>query len=285
MNRKTDRLAAQSDLILGKKRMHSTAISACIICFNEEQNIRRCLESCKWVDEIIVVDSMSQDRTLEIARQYTDKIYEKEWPGYVDQKNFALSKASGEWVLSIDADEEISGDLQDEIRREIQKKEPKDAYKMPRLSFYQGRWIRHSGFYPDRKLRLFRRNKGCWVGKRVHERIQVDGQIGLLKSDLLHYPYEGVISGQVQAENSFSDLLAQNIYEQGKRYRLPLLLFRPLFKFIEVYFIKLGFLDGFAGFIIAVTSAYAMFLRYVKLRELERVKANEAIGESSPHPD
>ncbi|MCK4816068.1 glycosyltransferase family 2 protein [bacterium] len=187
-----------------------STISICIICFNEEKNIRRCLESSTWADEIIAVDSMSQDRTLEIVREYTDKVYQKAWSGYIDQKNFALSKAKSDWVLSIDADEEISQGLQEEIRKEIEKKDAKDGYRIPRLSFYQGRWIKHSGFYPDRQLRLFRRNKGYWVGKRVHERVHVNGEIGLLKSDLLHYPYRNTISGQLQTIDKFSGLLAKN---------------------------------------------------------------------------
>jgi len=243
-------------------------ISICIICFNEEKNIRRCLESSKWAEEIVVVDSMSQDRTVEIAREYTDKVYQREWPGYIDQKNFALSKAKNDWILSFDYDEEISQSLQYEIMREIEKQDAKDGYRIPRLSFYQGRWIKHSGFYPDRQLRLFRRNKGYWVGKRVHEKVHVNGEIGLLKKDLFHYPYKGTISGQVQTVDKFSSLLAENRFQEGERYSLFLLLLRPPIKFIEVYFFRLGLLDGLAGFIIALTSAYAMFVRYVKLREL-----------------
>ncbi len=243
-------------------------ISICIICFNEEKNIRRCLENSTWAEEIVVVDSMSQDGTVEITREYTDKVYQREWPGYIDQKNFALSKAKNDWILSVDADEEISQDLQYEIRKEIEKEHTKDGYRIPRRSFYQGRWIKHSGFYPDRQLRLFRRNKGYWVGKRVHEKVHVNGEIGLLKKDLLHYPYKGTISGQVQTVDKFSSLLAENKFQEGERYSLFLLLLRPPIKFIEVYFFRLGLLDGLAGFIIALTSAYAMFVRYVKLREL-----------------
>jgi len=243
-------------------------ISICIISFNEEQNIRRCLESATWADEIIVVDSMSQDKTVEIVREYTDNVYQKAWPGYVEQKNFALSKAKGEWILSVDADEEITESLRNEILDEIQKDGAKDGYRIPRRSFYLGRWINHSGYYPDRQLRLFRRKRGHWTGGRVHERVDVQGSIGELKGDLLHYPYKGIISGQLQTVNSFSSLMAEDMYERGKRYHTSLLLLRPTFKFFEVYLLKLGFLDGVAGFIIAVTSAYAMFVRYVKLREL-----------------
>ena len=245
-------------------------VSVCIICFNEERNIRRCLESVVWADEIVVVDSMSQDKTVETVKGYTDQLYQRAWTGYLDQKNFALSKASGEWILSLDADEEVTQSLRDEIRMEIAKSEPSNGYRMPRRSFYQGRWIYHSGFYPDKQLRLFRREQGHWVGGRVHERVEVQGSIGELKNDLLHYPYQGVISGQLATVNRFSSLLAEDLYAKGKRYRLALLLTRPPFKFLEVYFLKLGFLDGLAGLIIAVSSAYAMFVRYVKLRELEK---------------
>lgn len=246
------------------------ALSICIICFNEEENIRRCLESSKWADEIIVVDSMSQDRTVEIAKEYTENVYQREWSGYVEGKNFALSKATCEWVLSLDADEQIPEELRVEIGEVIGKKRAKEGYTLPRLSFYQGRWIKHSGFYPDRQLRLFKRHEGSFVGKRVHERVQVNGEVGHLTNNLLHYPYRGTISGQVQTIDSFSTLLAQNLHEQGKRYSPLLLLSRPPFKFIEVYLLRLGFLDGIAGFVIALSSAYAVFVRYVKLRELER---------------
>jgi glycosyltransferase involved in cell wall biosynthesis len=246
------------------------SLSVCIICYNETRNIRRCLDSITWADEIIVVDSLSNDDTTEITRQYTTSLFQRSWTGYADQKNFALSKAQGNWVLSLDADEAVSPALREEILDEIAKPEAKDGYRIPRRSFYQGRWITHSGFYPDRQLRLFRRKKGRWVGRRVHERVEIKGRIGGLKNDLLHYPYKGVISGQLQTVDNFSGLIAEDMYENGKRFRLILLLFRPLFKFIEVYLLKKGFLDGLPGLIIAVTSAYALFVRYVKIRELEK---------------
>ena len=246
------------------------ALSVCVICFNEEKNIRRCLESLSWADEVIVVDSMSEDKTVEIAGEYTNTVFQRPWTGYVDQKNFALSKAHGDWILSVDADEEITPVLRDEILAEIIKHDAKDGYRIPRRSYYQGRWINHSGFYPDRQLRLFRRGRGSWIGKRVHERVQIQGSIGDLRNDLLHYPYNGVISGQVQTVDKFSSLIAEDMYEKEKRYHFLLLILRPFFKFVEVYFLKLGFLDGMAGLVIAVNSAHAMFIRYVKLREIEQ---------------
>ncbi len=245
-------------------------LSACIICHNEDRNIQRCLESLhEWVHEIVVVDSMSMDRTVEIAKGYTDRIFQRPWPGYAGQKNFALSKAESDWVLSLDADEAVSRALRDEISAEIAKPDTLDGYRMPRHSFYQGRWINHSGYYPDRQLRLFRREKGRWVGGRVHERMEIDGRVGDLKQDLFHYPYGGRISGQLRTVNSFSTLLAKDMYDRGKRFHLALLFSRPLFKFLEVYVLKRGFMDGLPGLIIAVSDAYAMFVRYVKLREIE----------------
>jgi len=237
--------------------------------------MRRCLDSSTWADEIVVVDSMSQDGTVAIAREYTDKVYQQAWPGYMEQKNFALSKTHGDWVLSLDADEEVSSDLREEILTEIGKPDANDGYRIPRRSFYQGRWINHSGFYPDRQLRLFRSDCGRWTGARVHERVEIQGSVGHLRHDLLHYPYKGTISGQLQTVNSFSSLLAQDMYEKGKRYHLWLLVLRLAFKFLEVYVFKLGFLDGLAGFIIAITSAYALFVRYVKLRKIENRFGNQ----------
>ncbi|MBL7211216.1 MAG: glycosyltransferase family 2 protein [Desulfobacteraceae bacterium] len=250
-------------------------LSVCIICYNEARNIRRCLDSIKWVDEIVIVDSMSSDDTVNIARQYTGSIFQRSWTGYADQKNFALSKARGNWVLSLDADEEVTPVLRDEILTEIDKATAKNGYRMPRRSFYQGRWINHSGFYPDRQLRLFRRNKGRWVGGRVHERVEIEGSIGDLKNDLLHYPYQGVISGQLQTVDNFSGLIASDRHEKGERFHLSLLLLRPLFKFLEVYLLKRGISDGVPGLIIAVTSAYAVFVRYVKIREIEKKLGNQ----------
>ena len=245
-------------------------LSVCIICYNEAQNIGRCLDNVKWADEIIIVDSMSSDDTVDIARQYTGSVFQRSWTGYADQKQFALSKACGSWVLSLDADEEVTPVLREEILSEIDKSGAKNGYRMPRRSFYQGRWINHSGFYPDRQLRLFRRNKGRWVGGRVHERVEIEGSVGDLKNDLLHYPYKGVISGQLQTVDNFSGLIASDRYDKGSRFHLILLLFRPMFKFFEVYLLKRGFLDGLPGLIIAVTSAYALFVRYVKIREIEK---------------
>ena len=162
-------------------------ISAIVITFNEEQNIRAALDSLRWADEIIVVDSESADRTVEIARRFTDQIYVRPWPGYSAQKNFAASQASFEWIFSLDADERVSDELARELEQIKQGSEPAAAgFEMPRLTWYLGRWIKHSGWYPDRKLRLYNRNRGRWRGDFVHEAIEVEGKVARLKGDLLH---------------------------------------------------------------------------------------------------
>ena len=241
-------------------------ISVCVICFNEEKNIARCLNSVIWADEIIVVDSLSADATVDIARKYTEMVFERPWPGYVEQRNFALTQSTGDWVFFIDADEEVSSDLKDEILNKV-KEDESDAFKIPRKTFYQGKWINHSGYYPDHVLRFFRRGKAKWVGKRVHERLEINGKIDYLKNDLFHYPYGDRISGQILTVDEFSSLQAEDLWDKGVRYSTLKLIFRPFYKFIEVYFFNKGFLDGAAGFIIAVMSAFNVFVRYVKLRE------------------
>jgi glycosyltransferase involved in cell wall biosynthesis len=246
------------------------SISVCIICFNEERNIRRCLESASWAEETIVVDSLSQDGTMDIVRRFPVRTYQREWTGYVDQKNYALSKANGEWILSLDADEEVTTALRDEILNEVEKERTWDGYRIRRKSFFQGRWMSHCGFYPDRQLRFFRRDRAKWVGERLHERLEVSGSVGDLGNDLLHYPYKGTISGLVRTVDVYSGLYAKDMYEEGKHCRVVKLIFRPLFKFAEIYFLKFGFLDRMPGFLIAVTFSYGMFIRYLKLKELER---------------
>lgn len=258
--------------------MGQLSLSASIICFNEEKNLKRCLESVSWADEIVVVDSFSKDRTLEIAKEYTDRVFQRRWTGYRDQKNFAMSKCEENWILSLDADEEVSCALREEIQQEVHPPDGKEGYLMPRRSCYLGRWINHSGFYPDRQLRLFKRGFGAWVGGRVHERVEVQGRVGNLKNDLLHYPYEGSISGILRKVDAFSSLTAEDMYDRGKRYRLTQLMVRPVTKFMEVYLLKLGFLDGLPGFIIAGMSSFTMFVRYSKLRELE-MRARECSPE------
>jgi glycosyltransferase involved in cell wall biosynthesis len=250
--------------------MSPEKLSVCIITYNEEENIRDCLESVKWADEIVVVDSYSQDNTLSIVKEYTDKIIQRNWPGHIEQKNFAIDQAAGDWLLGLDADERISPELKKEIKDVLEGRIKKaDGYYCPRHSFYLGRWINHGGWYPDYKLRLFRKGKGRWEGKNPHDMVKMDRRAAYLKGELKHYVYKN-ISHQLKTVDSFSTITAKGFHEEGKKFNLILLLFRPWIRFFEMYIIKKGFLDGLPGFIIAVITSYYVFLKYAKLWEIEK---------------
>lgn len=246
-------------------------ISACITAGNEEQGIRRCLDSVKWADEIVVVDSFSDDKTAEISREYTDRVYQHRWLGYIGQKNLIKDLASHEWILFIDADEEVSPKLRDAILEEFESGNSRNynGYQFPRLVWYLGRWIRHGDWYPDMKLRLFRKEKGRCSGQEPHDRIELDGPVKTIKADLFHYTYSD-IADQVRTSNRFSSITAESHRLKGRSFRMIDLLFRPTFKFFRYYILKLGFLDGMAGLIIAVNTAYTVFVKYAKLWELEK---------------
>ena len=247
------------------------SISAVVICFNEEENIRECLASLAWVDDLVVVDSESSDRTADIAREFTERVVERPWPGYVEQKNFAVDQAEHNWVLSVDADEVITPELRDEICALLSSGgELAMGYSFPRRTFYLGRWIRHGGWYPDSAIRLFQKSKGKFVGDDPHDRVEVDGVNGHLKSDLVHFNYKD-ISDQLATVDRFSSVAARVMHEKGKKPSLLKMIFKPPIKFLETYIWKLGILDGMAGFVIAAISSYYMFLKFAKLWELQRV--------------
>ncbi len=246
-------------------------ISACIIAFNEKTNIRRCLESLKWLDEIIVVDSYSTDGTEKMAREYTDKVIQHPWSGYINQKNYALQLAGNDWVISLDADELISEELKLKITQEWAAKgyELYDGYFMPRCTFYLGKWIKHGGWYPDYKLRLFRKSLGSWGGADPHDRVELRGRTKKIKGGLLHYNYKN-ISDQIKTIDHFSDVATTVFLTKKKRFDILDLIIRPVSKFFECYLFKAGFRDGLAGFIIAINSAFYVFIKYAKLWEKQK---------------
>ena len=247
-------------------------ISAVIITYNEALNIGRCLESVRAVaDEIVVVDSYSTDKTEEICRKMNVKFLQHPFEGHIEQKNYAVSCAGCEHVLSLDADEVLSEKLIQSIQAAKQSWQF-DGYSFNRLTNYCGKWIRYSGWYPDTKLRLWDKSNGRWGGVNPHDRVMLDEQSRVchLPGDLYHYSYHS-IQDHVDQINSFSEIAARAAYAEGRRANLLLdILMNPLLTFFKKYFLKLGILDGYQGFMIAIHTGYGKFLKYIKLRELEK---------------
>ena len=250
-------------------------VSACIVTLNEENNIRDCLESVKWTDEIVVIDALSSDRTVEICREYTKTVIQRPWPGHIAQKNYALSAATHDWVMCLDADERISQELREEILRELQDQSARwDGFHIPRQTFYLGRWIKHGGWYPDHELRLFRRSKGQWGRVDPHDRVQLDGRAKFLKSPMLHYTYRD-IAHHLALMNEYTDISAREKHRGGIRFPLLHMLINPMVKFMKTFLIQRGFLDGIPGFVVAVTGSFYVFLKYAKLWEMRHVRTEE----------
>jgi len=247
-----------------------TALSVVIITFNEERNIVRCLNAIKNIaDEIIIVDSGSIDRTLEICKLYKAVVFQQSWLGYSDQKNFANSKASHDWILSIDADEAPDQTLQNALIRWKQRPSPSPA-KFKRLTNYCGTFISHGGWYPDIKVRLFNRLNTKWEGV-IHERLTnlLESQVELLTGDCLHYTYYTVHEHRKQSDK-FTSIAAADLFQRGKKASYLKRFLNPIFKFLVDYFLRLGFMDGLSGFTIAWLSACATYAKYEKLNLLNK---------------
>ena len=243
-------------------------LSVFIITHNEEKNIKACLESIKWADEIVVVDNDSNDNTIKICKEYTDRIFQEEWKGYAKQKQSALDKTTGEWVLNLDADERLTPELRLEIENTLAYKERlKDGYLIPFKSYFGGKWIKHGGWYPDYHLRLFRREKGRFGNEEVHEGVKIEGSIGYLKNPINHYTYNS-ISDFIKRMDLYTSLFAEDRYKKGKKAMWGQLVFRPPFTFFKMFFLQRGILDGYYGFLLAILYSYYTFLKYAKLREM-----------------
>ena len=242
-------------------------ISATVITFNEESNIAAALESLSWADEIIVVDSESTDQTVEIARRYAGHVFIRKWPGYSAQKNFAADQARNDWIFSLDADERVSNELAGELARlDIDAASQVAGFEMPRLTKYLGRWIRHSGWYPDYKIRLYDRRRSRWRGEYVHESLEVEGQVKRFNGNLLHYTVRNASEHHLRIDR-YTTLAAEQMHSEGKRATLAALFFVPLTTFIKSYVVKRGFLDGAQGLAIAYFAAHYAFLKVLKLWE------------------
>lgn len=247
-------------------------ISAVIITYNEGKNIEKCLKSLKNVaDEIVVLDSFSDDNTEKICRKYGVRFLKHEFDGHIEQKNRARIEAKFPYVLSLDADEVLSPKLTESIKKVKESNKPADAYTFNRLNNYCGKWIRYCGWYPDKKLRLWKNSKARWGGVNPHDKVITvpDAKIEHLKGDLLHYTFTG-IEQHIAQINKFSSIKAAGLFKQKKRAGLPKAYFKALAKFFISYFLKLGFLDGYYGYIICRLSAQSDFLKYIKLNELHK---------------
>ena len=250
-----------------------TKISALIITFNEEHNIERCIKSLAGIaDEIVVIDSYSTDKTSEICTNYDVKFIQNKFEGHIEQKNFAISKASYDFVLSLDADEEVSAELKESIL-DIKSNTSQRAYSFNRLTSYCGKWIKHCGWYPDVKIRLWDKSCGQWGGINPHDTVILNTGITAqhINGDLKHYSYH-TIEEHIKQINFFSTIAAEEAFKEGKSANLLTTLFKTKFKFLRDYFFKLGFLDGYYGFVICFTSSFATYLKYTKLRELVKNK-------------
>ncbi|MBC7754434.1 MAG: glycosyltransferase family 2 protein [Moraxellaceae bacterium] len=241
-------------------------ISVVIIAKNEERNIKRCIESALFAEEIIVYDSGSTDQTVNVARNLGAKVFAGPWMGFGPTKRHATDLAAHDWILSMDADEEVSEELKIEILNRRESLIPDVGYRLPRLSQFLGRWVYHGGWYPDYQLRLFNRKHSHWSEDLIHEKVK-SNSVENFTSHLNHYVFND-INHQVQTNNRYSSLQAEDMHQCGKKFSWFHFLTKPYVKFIECYFLKGGFLDGWVGYLIARNAAYSVFLKWAKLKEL-----------------
>ena len=244
-------------------------LSVILIAKTEAASIARCLESVSWAGEVIVLDSGSTDDTVAICRRHTQHVYETDWPGFGPQKNRALQRASGEWVLSLDADEWVTPQLRDEILNAVSQPEEATAFRLPRLSSFCGRFMRHSGWWPDYVIRLFRRGAARFSDDAVHEQVIADGKTGTLRNPIMHETFVDLDELLVKM-NNYSSLAAREMHERKRKTGLSGAVLRGIWAFFRTYVLRGGFLDGREGFMLAVATAEGTYYRYAKLMLLDR---------------
>ncbi len=249
-------------------------VSVAIITRNEEQNIRDCLESVKWADEIVVVDNGSTDQTRQICQEFQARVYLEEWKGFPRQKNSAIEKTRNEWVFSLDADERVPPELRQEIASTLENDPSLDGYYIARKNYFLGQWIKQCGWYPDYNLRLFRKGRGRFLEREVHERVEIQGKVGILKNPIEHRTYRS-LSDFFERMDRYSTLAAKEMDHEGRRYRFRDTFFRPPITFLQMYFIRLGFLEGYLGFLLSVLYSFYTFAKYSKLKELQEHEVSE----------
>lgn len=242
-------------------------VTATVITLNEAANLRAALESLSWADEIIVVDSQSTDSTVAIAREFTDQVFVREWPGYVEQKNFAAAQASHDWIFSLDADERVTPALAGEITALATNAPAAPGYRVPRVTFHLGRWIRSTDWYPDYQLRFYDRRRARWTGRLVHESVKADGPVIDLRGELQHYAYRD-LAHHVQTMDRYTSLAARQMFADGRRAGWFDLAVHPPAAFLRNYLLRGGFRDGVPGLIVSAMNARYVGLKFAKLWEL-----------------
>lgn len=252
-------------------------LSLCIITRNEEDNLSRCLGSVPFADDCVVLDSGSTDGTVELARRLGARVFVEEFRGHVRQKARALELAEHPWVLSLDADEELSPELAKEIEQVLSQADDSIAgYELPRKTEYLGRFIEHSGWWPEFRLRLFDRQRGHWTGRDPHDRVELDGgRVERLRGPLYHYNYRD-LRHHLEKVNAYTSMMAEGMAREGIRFRLWDALLRPPARFFRMYVLRRGFLDGWRGLVLAVIGAFYVFLKYCKLWEQSRRNGEQA---------
>jgi glycosyltransferase involved in cell wall biosynthesis len=243
-------------------------LTATVITLNEAAHIEDCLAALRWADELIVVDSGSTDGTPELARAAGAIVIERDWPGYSAQKDFAASQASHDWILSVDADERVTPELADEVRSTVQNPGNHAGFRIPRVTFHLGRWIRTTDWYPDYQLRLYDRRHARWARRRVHESIKADGAVGQLAGELQHYAYRD-LAHHYETMQRYTRLAALQMKDDGRTANPLQLFFHPPAAFLRNYVLKRGFLDGTPGLIISAMNAHYVFMKFAKLWALQ----------------
>jgi glycosyltransferase involved in cell wall biosynthesis len=251
--------------------MARVSVTVTIITLNESRHIASAIDSAAWADEILVVDSGSTDDTVSIATAKGVRVMSRTWPGYVDQKNYAASVASNDWIFSLDADERVTPALAAEVRAIVGGNPAERAFRVPRVTFHLGRWVRTTDFYPDYQTRLYDRRAARWQGKYVHESVAADGPVGQLKNELQHYSYRD-LTDHLERINQYSTLAARQMYEGGRRATPIDLLLHPPAAFLRNYVLRGGFADGMAGLTISLVNAYSVLLKFAKLWELQQAE-------------
>jgi glycosyltransferase involved in cell wall biosynthesis len=244
-------------------------VSVTIITLNEADHLAAAIDSVAWADEIIVVDSGSSDDTVAIAQRTGARVSTRAWNGYVDQKNHAATLATHDWIFSLDADERVTPALASEIQALLATEPPRRGYRIPRVTFHLGRWIRTTDFYPDYQTRLYDRRAARWQGRHVHESVRVDGGPGQLRNELQHHSFRD-LTDQLARLNHYATLAARQMHEAGRRATALDLLVHPPAAFLRNYLLRRGVLDGSVGLVISLVNAYGVFLKFAKLWELRR---------------